>query len=70
MEKLNRPIQTTDLQEKGYPFACGNCGNRPTPEQVLEHRGDCEICGDTIITYTVDAAEYILPNAEVSQSLP
>jgi ribosomal protein S27E len=62
MKKLNRQIQSKDVQGKGYPFACNNCGNRPTPLQVIEHQGNCEICGDAIVAYAVDTAKYILSN--------
>jgi transcription initiation factor IIE alpha subunit len=60
MLKLNRPIRVKDIAAKGFPFACENCGNKPTPEKVVEHSGSCEICGDTIVAYTVDTAEYII----------
>jgi hypothetical protein len=71
MKTLNRPIRQEDLQPKGFPFACDNCGNKPTPQQVVDHHGDCEICGDTIITYTVDAAELlILHNSAVRMNNP
>lgn len=43
-----------------FPFECENCGHKPTPKEVLDHRGDCAKCGDTVITYTVDAAECIV----------
>lgn len=42
------------------PFECENCGHKPTAKEVLDHHGDCAKCGDTVITYTVDAAECIL----------
>jgi hypothetical protein len=58
--KLNRPITEEDIKDKGYPFECNNCGNKPTPESVIKHGGDCEICGDTVIAYTVDTAQFIL----------
>ena len=60
MPKLNRPITVDDITVKGFPFSCENCGNKPTPEKVLEHSGACEVCGDSIIAYTVDTAEYII----------
>lgn len=43
-----------------FPFECENCGHKPTAQQVIDSHGDCEKCGDTVITYTVDAAELIL----------
>lgn len=41
------------------PFECKNCGYKPTAQEVLVHHGDCAKCGDTVIIYTVDAAECI-----------
>lgn len=58
--KLNRLISENDLQHKGFPFECLNCGNKPIPQKALDNHGDCEICGDTITAYTVDTAEIIL----------
>jgi len=43
-----------------FPFECENCGHKPTPQEVLDHHGDCAKCRDTVIAYTVDAAECIL----------
>jgi len=43
-----------------FPFECENCGHKPTPQEVLDHHGDCAKCRDTVITYTVDAAECIV----------
>lgn len=59
IKTLKRPINENDLKSKGLPFECSNCGNKPVASQVIEFYGDCEICGDTIITYTVDTAEII-----------
>jgi transcription initiation factor IIE alpha subunit len=42
-----------------YIFECGNCGRRPTAQDVISHDGFCEKCGDTVITYTIDAAKMI-----------
>jgi len=42
------------------PFECENCGQKPTAQEVLDHHGDCAKCGDTVIAYTVDAAECIV----------
>lgn len=41
------------------PFECENCGHKPTAYKVVELRATCEKCGDSVITYTVDAAECI-----------
>ena len=57
---LKRQPVAEDLKYKGFPFECDNCGNKPTPSQVIDNHGQCEICGDTIIAYTVDTAEYIV----------
>lgn len=57
---LNRPMRPEDLKDKGFPFGCRNCGNKPTPQQVVDYNGDCEVCGDTITTYSIDAAELII----------
>jgi hypothetical protein len=57
---LQRKITEEDLRDKGYPFECDNCGNKPTPEDVVKYNGQCNICGYSIITYTVDTAEYII----------
>ena len=45
-----------------FPFECVNCGHKPTPQQVINHYGDCEKCGDTVMAFTVDTAEYIIQN--------
>lgn len=42
-----------------FPFECENCGYKPTAKEVVKHKGDCPKCRDTVITYTVDAAELI-----------
>lgn len=57
--RLNRPLNEIDLQDKGYPFACTNCGYRPTPCQVLTKDCVCPICNDEIIAYTLDSAKMI-----------
>lgn len=57
---LSRPLTEEDLKYKGFPFECVNCGNKPLPQQVLDFNGVCEICGDDIIAYVVDTAEFIL----------
>lgn len=54
-----------------YPFQCTNCGHKPTPQEVIDHGGDCAKCKDTVIAYTVDAAECILrlmANTEMSHA--
>ena len=60
MKRLNRPTRQEDINPKGYPFECTNCGNKPTPRQVIQYDGDCEICGDTIVAYVIDTAEMII----------
>lgn len=58
--KLRRQITEEDLRYKGYPFECENCGNKPTPEDVIKHQGTCAICNDHIVAYTVDTAMFII----------
>jgi len=60
MIKLKRKITREDLSDKGFPFECENCGNKPTASEVIKHNGSCSICGDNVIAYTVDTAEYII----------
>ena len=55
-----RPMTHRDLEYKGFPGACNNCGNKPTPEDVVKHNGSCTVCGDEIITYSIDTAQLIL----------
>ena len=62
MDKLKRKLFFTDLEDKGYPFECVNCGQKPIPEDVIQFGGSCEICGDEIIAYTIDTAEFIIKN--------
>lgn len=57
---LRRKITEEDLRDKGYPFECENCGNKPTPEDVVKYNGQCAICDDTIIAYTIDTAECLI----------
>ena len=40
-------------------FECDNCGYKPSMDEVLLHKGDCPKCKDTVIAFTVDAAERI-----------
>lgn len=63
MPTLKRQIVASDLESKGFPFECLNCGNKPTPQSVVELGGDCEICGDSVVAYTVDTAQWILEHA-------
>jgi hypothetical protein len=53
----------TPTTKSPFPFECENCGHKPTPQEVIDHHGDCSKCRDTVSTYTVDAAEYILASA-------
>jgi len=62
--RLNRPVNAEDIESKGFPFQCENCGNKPAPGKVIEYQGSCEICGDSIIAYSVDTAEYIVRMSE------
>ena len=55
-ETMKRPMTQEDLRDKGLPFACNNCGAKPTAEDVVRLNGDCDVCGDKIITYTIDTA--------------
>lgn len=64
MKTLNRQVTEKDLEHKGFPFECLNCGNNPTPQDVIKHKGSCEICNDSVIAYTVDTAEYIIKKEE------
>ena len=50
----------TVMCDKSYPFECENCGNKPTPREVLDNDGECSVCKDIIIAYTIDTAECIL----------
>lgn len=47
-----------------FRFECENCGHKPAPQSVIKNHGDCEKCGDTVICYTVDAAECIARMAD------
>ena len=57
---MKRPMTPEDLRDKGVPFACDNCGAKPTAEDVIRLNGNCDVCGDEIIAYTIDTAELIL----------
>lgn len=70
MSRLNRAITEEDLRPKGFPFSCSNCGNKPTPKQIIERHGDCEICGDTIMVYTIDTAVLITQLATMVEWKP
>jgi len=65
---LKRPLTEQDLKNKGFPFECENCGSKPTPEQVMEHHGQCAICGDSVVAYTVDTAALILKLTQKSKT--
>ena len=41
-------------------FECQNCGRKHTPSEVVEHKSSCVKCGDTVVAYSIDVAEYIL----------
>jgi len=66
---LNRQITVEDLRPKGFPFQCLNCGNRPTPEQVVQQQGACEICGDIITAYSIDTAEHLIAHCKDDKRL-
>lgn len=53
---MKRPMTPTDLEDKGVPFACVNCGNRPTLDEVISGDCVCQLCGDAVIAYTLDTA--------------
>lgn len=59
MNRLNRKVTEDDLRDKGFPFECDNCGNKPTPQDVIACEGLCNLCGDSIIAFTVDTAAFI-----------
>ena len=42
------------------PLECENCGRRPMPQDVIDYNGNCLGCGDNVIAYTIDTAEYII----------
>lgn len=40
------------------PFAqCNNCGRKPTLDEL--ETGDCPKCGDSLIVYVIDVAQWI-----------
>lgn len=57
---MKRPMTPEDLRDKGLPFECNNCGAKPTADDVVRLNGNCDVCGDDIITYTIDAAELLI----------
>ena len=68
---MKRSMTEEDLRDKGLPFACNNCGQKPTLEDVLKHGAECQVCGDDVITYTLDAAKlisrlFVVPAAHVT----
>lgn len=57
---MNQKITEEDLRHKGFPFECENCGNKPTPEEVVRLLAMCAVCGENVIAYTIDTAELLL----------
>ena len=60
MRTLTRKITESDIKDKGFPFECENCGSKPIPQDMIDHQGSCSICGDSVIAYTIDTADFIL----------
>ena len=56
---MKRSMTEEDLRDKGLPFACNNCGRKPTLEDVLAHGMNCQLCGDEVFAYTEDTARLI-----------
>ena len=56
---MKRKITGEDLRDKGLPFECSNCGRKPALAEVLEHGGECQLCGDDVFAYTVDTAKLL-----------
>jgi hypothetical protein len=56
---MKRSMTEEDLRDKGLPFACNNCGRKPTLEDVLAHGMNCQLCGDEVFAYTEDTAKLI-----------
>jgi len=67
-ETMKRPMTPEDLRDKGLPFACNNCGAKPTAEDVVRLNGNCDVCGDDIITYTIDTA-YLLIRLQANMAI-
>jgi hypothetical protein len=40
MKTFYRQLTRKDLEYKGFPFGCNNCGNHPTPQQVIDNAGE------------------------------
>ena len=57
---MRRPMTPEDLRDKGLPFACDNCGAKPTAEEVVRLGATCDVCGDEIHAYAIDTAELII----------
>ena len=55
----HEPKPSEHAMRVSSPFKCDNCGHKPALQSVIRSHGDCEKCGDTVICYTVDAAECI-----------
>jgi len=59
-DELHDEASQSAVLDTTTPFECDNCGHRPMPQEVIEYKGDCAKCKDTVIAYTVDAAECII----------
>ena len=57
---MKRKMTQEDLRDKGVPFVCNNCGARPTADDVVRLDGNCDVCGDEILAYTIEAAQMII----------
>lgn len=66
---LKRKMTPFDLEDKGLPFECDNCGNKPTAKAVIDGKATCDICGDTILASTVDTADLLQDLTEIVQQL-
>lgn len=43
------------------PFGCSNCAYMPpSAQEVIDHNGDCVMCGDSILAFTTDTAQFII----------
>jgi ribosomal protein S27E len=56
---MKRQMTEEDLRDKGMPFKCNNCGQKPMLDDVIKHGAECQVCGDEVITYTLEAAKLI-----------
>ena len=66
---LKRKLTEEDIKYKGFPFECSNCGNKPLPKEVISNAGNCAICEESIVAYSVDTAELILKLQELLYTL-